>query len=302
MSSHEELNIIISRIEEANPLHAKKLRKYLKGQDEAFFDRATVFLARYKNYLKIKNKDLSYAVNCYLRMVSDMTLEAARFLETGHYSCKSFDEVKKNVYDQPEIMEYHMNGLLLSQFLWRHHYEIFSFFTQHLRGTAGAVQNYLEIGAGHGLYVSEALRVFPCARIKAVDISETALAMARHFVDDERVDFVLNNIFDFKEAGAYDFITLGEVLEHVEVPEELLKKIHCLLKDKGIAFLTVPSNSPAVDHIYLFHSAENIKNMIISSGFDIIRDIHMYTEDVDEKLADKLKVSSMYGAFVRKRS
>ncbi len=56
--------------------------------------------------------------------------------------------------------------------------------------------------------------------------------------------------YDFNEQ--FDFITIGEVLEHVENPKNFLNKARKILSDDGNIFITVPINGPAVDHIYLF--------------------------------------------------
>lgn len=62
---------------------------------------------------------------------------------------------------------------------------------------------------------------------------------------------------------------MGEVLEYVEQPLKMLKKIRSLLSDEGRAFITTVINAPAVDHIYLFHSQEEVLAMAQEAGFDI---------------------------------
>ncbi|MBF0511765.1 MAG: methyltransferase domain-containing protein [Candidatus Omnitrophica bacterium] len=301
MLDSDDLNMIVARIEAKNPLHAKKIKKHLKTQDSIFFERLTDFLGAYKAFLKKQGQGLSDALDCYLRLVAEVTLDHVRFLETGRYANQNFEEVKENVYDQPDIMDSYMKGLLLSQFFWRQHYAVFSFFIEALPSFQSMVENYLEIGCGHGLYLSQALKIFPKANIDVVDISASSLAMARLFTLSERPRYIQADIHDVQESEKYDFITLGEVLEHVQDPKKILAKVNALLKPQGLLFVTAPANAPAKDHLYLFHNEQEIKDMILKAGLNIVKDIHVYAEDVDSTRAQELKVSSLYAALAQKK-
>jgi len=295
------LNIIIDKIEKINPLHGKKIRKNVQSFDKNYFERANDFFVKYNNYLKSLNKDLDFGITAYMKMCADMMYEQINFRQAGEYSYKSYDEVKKRVYDNKEVMEYHMNGLLLSQFLWRHHYYILLFFLNSLVKYTN-VKRYLEIGGGHGLFISEAIKVFgDTASYEIVDISETSINISKHFLRNNEVRYILDDIYNYNAKDKYDFLTMGEVLEHVEEPVRLLKRLHNLLNDDGTVFLTVPTNAPAIDHIYLFRNEEDIRRVIHESGFDIIESYSVYSEDVAKEKAEKLNITMIYGAFLRKK-
>src|SRR5207247_2892653 len=147
----------------------------------------------------------------------------------------------------------------------------FEYITETLPAYKSQIKNYLEIGAGHGLYLSKALEILDKeTNFSVVDISHTSIELAKNFIDDSRVTYNLANIFDFKIDSLFDFITMGEVLEHVEDPLKLLSKLNDLLTPEGIAFITTPTNAPAIDHIYLFKNVEEIRTIIKLAGFDII--------------------------------
>jgi 2-polyprenyl-3-methyl-5-hydroxy-6-metoxy-1,4-benzoquinol methylase len=194
-----------------------------------------------------------------------------------------------------------MHALLLSQFLWKHHYEMFTFFTAELEKRKGSVKNYLEIGGGHGLQVAEATKILSSdSNFTVVDISPTSLNMACRLVNNNKVNFVLSDIFQYKSDWKFDFITLGEVLEHMEDPKALLTCVSRLLADQGTLFITTPANAPAIDHIYLFRNEGDIRRLIHDANLTVISEFFRYAEDVEKEKAEKYKVTLHYGACLAK--
>lgn len=296
------LKEIHQKIELLSPVHAKKLKKNLESFDEAYYPLAEGFLRKYKAFLDKEGRTMDYAIDCYLSMISDMNIETVEFARSGKYSSSTFSEVNERVYANPGIMEYYMHGLLMSQFLWRHHYQIFDYFTKSLPAYAGKVSSYLEIGAGHGLYLAQALDILgPQTAFTVVDISQSSIDLARKLTDDPRVAFNVKDIFDFADDVRYDFICMGEVLEHVEDPVKLLNKLHKMLADDGTLFITTPTNAPAIDHIYLFNNIEEIQDMLRNTGFEISSEVFYSSEDVSPERAAKFKIALLYGAFLKKK-
>jgi 2-polyprenyl-3-methyl-5-hydroxy-6-metoxy-1,4-benzoquinol methylase len=295
------VNYIYNKIAALNPMHGKKLKKNIAFFDERYYKLADAFFEKYTGILQAQNKNLDYAIDCYLKMIADVNSETIEFLRTGQYSSTTFDEVNQRVYARPETMEYYMHGLIMSQFLWKHHYQIVNFFISNLPAYKDDTKSYLEIGAGHGYYLSKALEILNTGTsFIVVDISETSIALAKDFIKDDRVEFNLQNIYDYNSDTKFDFITLGEVLEHVENPLQLLMKVNELLSEDGVLFLTTPTNAPAIDHIYLFESADFIQDLIHVAGFKIEKEVDLLTEDVSPERAAKFKIATLYGAFVTK--
>lgn len=297
-----ELENIINQIDEKNPLHVKKLRKTIKKMDEAYYNRAQLFFERYKELLKTDNKTLDYAVDCYLQMIADVNYESVIFSETGEYTSKSFEEVNKRVYANPAVMEYYMHGLLLSQFLWVHHYHILLHFNDVINSNKSTIKKYLEVGGGHGLYISEAISIIgkECD-YHLVDISSSSLEIAKKMINNSSVNYMLKDVFEYFPEEKYDFITMGEVLEHVEEPVKLLQKLHSLLKDGGKLFITTPTNAPAIDHIYLFRNAQDIRDVIHQAGFNIEIENCIYSEDLPPEVCEEYKISMMYTGLLTKK-
>jgi 2-polyprenyl-3-methyl-5-hydroxy-6-metoxy-1,4-benzoquinol methylase len=299
MNGH--IHYIHNRIAALSPIHSKKLKKTSAFLDDRYDGLATAFFEKYIALLQADGKTLDYAIDCYLQMLADVTSETVDFMRTGKYASTTFEEVNKRVYANPLIMEYYMHGLLMSQFLLKHRYEMFTWFIDTLPHYKNTTRSYLEVGAGHGLYLSKALELLDSkTEFSVVDISQTSIDLTRHFINDSRVEYNLKDIFDFNSGEKFDFITLGEVLEHVEDPLSLLKKLNSLLTDDGILFLTTPANAPAIDHIYLFNNADEIREMAKAAGFAIDAEMCFYGDEVSPEKAEKYKLAVMYEAFLKK--
>ena len=294
------LDRTLQLVTELNPMHAKRLEKTIDQADSDYRLQAQEFFTRYQSYLDQRDKDWTYAVECYLKVVSDTLFEQVRFQESGHYSCQSFADANEQVYSNPEVMDYYMNGLLMSQFLWKHHYQLFTFFQRCLQDRSGTVSRYLEIGGGHGAGVVEALKKLEEPKqIDVVDISPTSLEMTKALVNDSKVNYHLQDIFDYHPKAGYDFITLGEVLEHLEDPQALLVKIRDFLNPEGHLFVTVPANAPAIDHIYLFRSPDDIRKILADSGYKIVEEKILVTDNVTLKEAEQRNLPLLYGALLK---
>lgn len=294
---------LIQIVSRTNQVHAKKLERFLMSLGSDYFEFADRFIRRVETHLQAQGKTLEFAVECYLRMIADVTAEHVKFLRTGKYSSTSFDEVNQRVYGNAEVMSYYMTGLLLSQVLWAHHYKMLLFFENGVAARSAGVRRYMEVGGGHGLFLAEALRLIPGGgSFTMVDISPASLEMAKEFVpSDPRLTFTLADVFQHEVSEKMDFITMGEVMEHVEDPVALLARLRHFLKDEGRVFITTPTDSPAIDHIFHFKSAAHIREIIDAAGFEVDEELGIWAEDMPPELLERYKVTLLYGAFLKPR-
>jgi 2-polyprenyl-3-methyl-5-hydroxy-6-metoxy-1,4-benzoquinol methylase len=296
-----DLEYIVEQISHKNPLHGKKLKKNLTKVDADYLNRANLFLNKYKLLLQNESKTLDFAIDCYLQMIADVNYESVQFMQTGKYTSQSFEEVNKRVYEDPIIMEYYMHGLLLSQFLLIFRYKILIYFHDIINTHSNKINNYLEVGGGHGLYISEAINILKNKAIyDLVDISHISINIAKKVIANDNVKYICSDVFEYSPNKKYDFITMGEVLEHVENPIKLLQKLYSLLNTNGKVFITTPTNAPAIDHIYLFNNADDIRKIINEAGFKIENELCVYSEDITPEIAEKFKVSMMYAGLLTK--
>ena len=68
---------------------------------------------------------------------------------------------------------------------------------------------------------------------------------------------------------------MGEVLEHVERPDIFLRRIAELATDDAYIFVTTCVNAPAVDHIFLWRTTDELESMIVSNGLSIVEPLRL---------------------------
>ncbi len=294
------LQYILDYIETNNPAHAARLKSRIDENDIEYASKATSFFNRYKSYIESRGKTIDYGIDCYLKLCTQMVFERLEFLRSGKYANSSFDDVEKQIYLNPEMFEYHMHGLVFAQFLWQEQYTRFKFFSGNIGSALKSRSKYLEIGGGHALYILEAVNNAPeNVSFQLVDISPSSMELAKGITEGLKIEFQLKNIFAFEHDEKFDFITMGEVIEHVEDPLSLLIKVHKLLASGGMAYITAPANAPTIDHIYLFNNADEVRAMLKQAGFKISSEKVQYAENATEEKARKFKIALMYAAFVK---
>ena len=201
-----------------------------------------------------------------------------------------------------------MIGLAISQFLWATHYDIYIFFEDSIENNKEHILSYREIGPGHGLFLNKAMDyINNKAKVTVIDISPISIditkSIMRYFKPNNKNIIYKNiDILEFNSVEEYDFITMGEVLEHVNSPEKLLSKINGLLTENGKLFISTCVNCPAIDHVYHFKTVDEIRNMLNSNGYSIEEELVLPVEDLAmNEIVDK-KITINYCAILKKEA
>ena len=66
-----------------------------------------------------------------------------------------------------------------------------------------------------------------------------------------------------------DAVVMGEILEHVENPTDFLHKLYEITHEESFIYISTVINGPAIDHIYLFGSIEEIEELYRKAGFEV---------------------------------
>jgi 2-polyprenyl-3-methyl-5-hydroxy-6-metoxy-1,4-benzoquinol methylase len=298
------LNEIVEEIKKADKFHTKKILNNVEFLKKEYADEYRLLLKMIHTYFTDLDYSPSMVAADYLKMVRDMRKEGLYFYKHNEYSCKSQTVANENVYSKPEIMGYYMSALLISQILWKHHFCIFIYFKTRITNyfDKDSKIKILDIGPGHGFFsffIKETFAGFD--KIDFVDISETSLAMTKNIIGENgKLNYYLKDIFDFDESVKYDFIVLGEVLEHLDKPQEILVKLSRLLSSNGILWITTPTNSPALDHVYLFKTKEEVISLIEACDLKVDASVNYFAEDVTEEIALERRITNLVGLFCRK--
>jgi len=253
--------------------------------------------ASYLHYCQKQDISTAFLASSYDLIVRDTFKEQVYFQRHKQYRYATYAEVAQSVYHSPEYMSKYMYGLALSAYLWPNHREMHNFFLSQLPKNNDG--NYLEVGPGHGFYFMQSMRHSNFKHFTGVDISATSVEMTKsilssnHFGQFSHFDINQCDFLNWETSKKFDFIVMAEVLEHVENPQLFLKKIKDSLTTTGKAFITTCINAPAIDHIYLYRSIDeliaqvNDENLVVIEQL-IVPYLHL---SLEETMAKQLPVN-----------
>jgi SAM-dependent methyltransferase len=220
---------------------------------------------------------LNSAVDGYGVFALDAMKLQKRFDKERQYIAKSYAEVAESIYHSRSYMfDLYLPGILLSQFLWHHHYQQLKFFQEKFVPLAKSIdaQLFYDVGVGTGFYSKEMLHLLPLAQGVGCDISEHSLEHTHKMLERwgcqnrysaQRVDVLTANL------APADCIISVEVLEHLEDPPAFLSALYSMLKKGGVGYITAAINAPNADHIYLYRSIQDVLNEIEGAGFKVLK-------------------------------
>jgi 2-polyprenyl-3-methyl-5-hydroxy-6-metoxy-1,4-benzoquinol methylase len=267
---YEHLALVTRRQLAAFPQHEKFLRKRFTDVDASEFEFANEVA---KMVRRISGPDLDRMCEDYKWLTQVVVEEEFYFRRNNRYRLSTFAEAFERVYDDREYMARYMRGLLATQLWWSNHTRVLKYFRDRFLATNPAGFSHLEVGPGHGLLLALTANAKGVGSAVGWDISDASLAQTREALDamgvsSEMVQLHKVNIFDAPNR-AFQSITFSEVLEHLEDPLTALKGLRDLLAPAGRLFVHAPVNSPAPDHIYLFRTPEEIRDMVAATGLEI---------------------------------
>ncbi len=204
-----------------------------------------------------------------------MRLQAA-FERDLVYKAKTHEQASSEVYfNEQHMMEEYLPGLLLSHFLWPHHYRQLQFFdsafVQAMR-VAGAT-SFIEVGIGTGLYSCLLLRKLPQVHGIGLDISPSSQAFTEAQVRalgmQDRYRVELRDVTAEPMQPPADWLVCVEVLEHLDDPVAFLRGLKRNMAPGGKAFITAALSAAHADHIYLYRNAGEVLEQLLEAGFSL---------------------------------
>lgn len=249
---------------------------------------------------KLGKKSINYLADSYNLIVNDTLKEQLYFQRHKKYRYGSFEEVADKVYFNESYMEKYMYGLAITSYFWKQHKKINNFFYDSLPADKSGA--YLEIGPGHGHFMAKAMNKSLFDNFLGVDISPTSIELTHQLLEanvwgeSRNYDLLLTDFLDGDFKGKFDAIVMGEVLEHVEQPDIFLEKITELSKKETFIFINTCINTPAIDHIYLFESIEDIEALFLRSGLNVRKRLLVPYEEmsIDETMSRSLPLLTAF--------
>jgi SAM-dependent methyltransferase len=264
---------LVRELQRAGPLVAGPLGWLLRERRELFWRQAERVARLSLSLGGTPVESLAEYTVMYLK-------EQVRFDKTGRYSNDDFDDVRKNVYDNPDVMRrFYLEGLMLTHAFWPIHLDIHTLFSTAFVPRVPEQGSGLELGFGHGLYLLEILTERPSATTRSYDISQHSLDYAGRLlraggVAEGRFELCLADVREAlpAEAASQKWAVFAEVLEHIPNPAEALAELARVLAPGAPLFATTVLFSNAIDHITQFESAEQVRGLLLDAGFDVVEE------------------------------
>jgi SAM-dependent methyltransferase len=217
---------------------------------------------------------LEMAMQGYVRFALEATKLQKRFEKGRRYIAKTYAEAASEVYhNESYMMDLYLPGILLSHYLWPHHYRQLNYFHERFmpRIHSSPTKLFYDVGIGTGFYSRQTLAGEPNARGIAFDISDFSLRYAKMQINafglGGRITFEKRDIIENPPQEQAPFLITVEVLEHLEDPVTFLKGLRAMLRPGGQAFITTALTAPNADHIYLYTVCAEVVDQLQAAGF-----------------------------------
>ncbi len=282
------------------PDHARYLEKSFAARSAEEFE-TTEILANAA--LTLEGERLPQLAENYRWTCDRLRDEELFFHREGRYRLATFEEADAEVYSNHEYMERYVDGLLISQVIWYNHVASCTYYFKHTPTLIAPNARMLEIGPGHGLMTYLAVRDFGLASATAWDLSPVSVEHTRSGLAKLGVNTVnceVRNALSVSETDEkFDFIVLSEVLEHIENPAEVMRKLRAIIAPEGLVFVNVPINSPSPDHLYLMRTPDEARDLVRQNGFEIVSEAMFATQGMKLERALKNAVTVSVCMFAR---
>jgi 2-polyprenyl-6-hydroxyphenyl methylase/3-demethylubiquinone-9 3-methyltransferase len=104
-------------------------------------------------------------------------------------------------------------------------------------------KNVLDIGCGGGILSEELCK--QGAKVTGIDSSSKSISIAKQHAEQNNYDikYINKSIFEITDLGIYDFVICFEMIEHINEPNDLIKKIkEHSSKSSGLFLSTINRN------------------------------------------------------------
>ena len=246
-------------------------------------------------------ENINFISMSYDELCKDTFKEQLYFKKYGEYSAIEKKRTTLEIYSSNTKMRSYMIALLVSQIFWLNHYKIIRWFESKIKNIQ--CNHFIDIGAGHGFFTKLFLKYNNPLSVLICDISKTSLELTKSIISEKKEHINLNYInkdfLELDEKNKFDFLIMGEVIEHVYNPVKFIKSAKNIINPNGRIFISTCANCAQEDHLYRFKNIKEIQKMILSSGLIIDDEFISPSEDIDINSWEKEKIAVNYCAILK---
>jgi 2-polyprenyl-3-methyl-5-hydroxy-6-metoxy-1,4-benzoquinol methylase len=114
------------------------------------------------------------------------------------------------------------------------------------------VADILDAGSGFGQYSYLMAKLFPQARVYAVDVKQEQIDDCNRFAkavgSAERMTFAFGDLTEFRRESAFDLALSVDVMEHIEDDLAVYRNVFASLRPGGLLMVATPSASEDAPH------------------------------------------------------
>jgi 2-polyprenyl-6-hydroxyphenyl methylase/3-demethylubiquinone-9 3-methyltransferase len=138
--------------------------------------------------------------------------------------------------------------------------------------------------------------------VTAVDLRQEFLDFAKKKYTHGTFQTLQANVIEYRSSSPYDCVILGEIIEHVAFPNQLLKSAADNLNPNGILILTTPNGNQFASPLPTYKQVSNLEELI-PRQFHWGDHLFLYTdEELRELMNDQglevLQILKMNSAYV----
>jgi len=101
------------------------------------------------------------------------------------------------------------------------------------------VNNIIDIGCGTGNYTQLLIEKFPEAKIKALDISEEMIKIAKEKISNNSIEFIVGDAEDVELPEKFDLISSNASFQWFDNLDKVLAKYKNMLREKGVILFSI---------------------------------------------------------------
>lgn len=148
----------------------------------------------------------------------------------------------------------------------------------------GNVRDIFDAGSGYGQYTYLLGKLFPGARIHAVDVKDEQIEDCRWFterVGQKNTTFEIGDLTVYRKPDSYDLALNVDVMEHILEDEAVFRNVFASLRKGGLFVCTTPTakqesshidvNSVIGEHVREGYTEREFRDKMARAGFEVVR-------------------------------